>query len=163
MNLANIYWIDCQWSRIVASGVQVKGNRGPSSGSPAGCQGIIYWYRCGAARRDLQSESCRGQTVWKSRYRFASDGNVGLDLYQASGRVGRRKEDRLARFGGLDHQLAHQRGTTFPHHGGTRFARNFFSTSGPCHRPSWIASLEIHYACDGRGSPLAMIVGRGGR
>ncbi|MDQ0000713.1 transposase [Pseudarthrobacter sulfonivorans] len=66
--------------------------------------------------------------------------------------------------GGLDHQPTHQQGTNLPRTtGGNPESQELFAEP-PDHaigRSKGGLSTKIHHACDGKGRPLAMILGPG--
>ncbi|WP_373875839.1 IS5 family transposase [Arthrobacter mangrovi] len=128
-------------------------------------EGIVYRYRCGIAWRDLPPAFGPWQTVWKRHRRFSRDGTwdrihtVLLAEADASG--------------GIDWTVsvdstinrAHQHATNLPRATGGR--RELQETV--CEEPDDHAvgrsrgglSTKIHHACDGKGRPLAFIIGPG--
>ncbi|MEV5051051.1 IS5 family transposase [Arthrobacter sp. LAR12-1-1.1] len=156
---------DEQWSRIEPLLPSSDGQRGrPFRGHRQVIEGIIYRYRCGIAWRDLPAEFGPWQTVWKRHRRFASDGTWDriharlLAEADATGQV-----DWAVSVDSTINR-AHQHGTNLPRStGGTPKYKKLFAepSDHAIGRSRGRLSTKIHHACDGKGRPLAMILGPG--
>uniref|UniRef100_UPI003592EEAD IS5 family transposase n=1 Tax=Arthrobacter oryzae TaxID=409290 RepID=UPI003592EEAD len=156
---------DDQWSRIEPLLPSSDGRRGrPFRGHRQVVEGIIYRYRCGVAWRDLPAEFGPWQTVWKRHRRFAADGT--WDRIHASLLAEADAAGQIDWTVSVDSTInrAHQHGTNLPRTtGGTPNYKKLFAEP-PDHaigRSRGGLSTKIHHACDGKGRPLAMIVGPG--
>ncbi|MBT2597893.1 IS5 family transposase [Arthrobacter sp. ISL-72] len=156
---------DSQWSRIEPLLPARNGRRGrPFRGHRQVVEGIIYRYRCGIAWRDLPSEFGPWHTVWKRHRRFASDGTWD--------RIHARLLAEADAAGQIDWTVsvdstinrAHQHGTNLPAPQGELPNYKKLFAEPPDHaigRSRGGLGTKIHHACDGKGRPLAMILGPG--
>lgn len=156
---------DDQWSLIEPLLPSSDGRRGrPFRGHRQVMEGIIYRYRCGIAWRDLPAEFGPWQTVWKRRRPTPP---MGRGTGSTAGFLPTLTP--LARSTG---QFRWTRPLTEP----TSTGRTFPAPQGelpnykklfeepPDHaigRSRGGLGTKIHHACDGKGRPLAMILGPG--
>ncbi len=156
---------DEQWSRIERLLPSSDGRRGrPIPGHRQVVEGIIYRYRCGIAWRDLPSESGPWQAAWKRHRRFASDGTWDpihgqlLAEADAAGRI-----DWTVSVDSTINQGPPTRDEPSPPQGALPNYQKLFAepTDHATGRSRGGLGTKIHYACDGKGRPLAMILGPG--
>ncbi|WP_441869230.1 IS5 family transposase [Pseudarthrobacter sp. TAF60_1] len=156
---------DDQWSRVEPLLPSSDGRRGrPFRGHRQVVEGIIYRYRCGIAWRDLPAEFGPWQTVWKRHRRFASDGT--WDRIHARLLAEANSAGQIDWTVSVDSTInrAHQHGTNLPRAtGGTPNYKKLFAepSDHAIGRSRGGLSTKIHHACDGKGRPLAMILGPG--
>ncbi|MFJ5979299.1 IS5 family transposase [Arthrobacter sp. KFRI-F3372] len=156
---------DEQWARVEPLLPSSDGQRGrPFRNNRQTVEGIAYRYRCGIAWRDLPEQFGPWQTVWKRHRRYAADGT--WDRIHAA-LLAQADAD-----GGIDWTVsvdstinrAHQHGTNLPRTtGGTANYKKLWiePEDHAVGRSRGGLSTKIHHACDGRGRPLAFILGPG--
>lgn len=111
-----------------ASGAQARGAPGPPlQGPPAGCQGIIYRYRSGAAWRDLPSKSCPGKPSGSGTVVSLPTGRERGIGSIPSFRQSRMPQGRSTPFRRTRPSTGDEHGTTFPaRRGNSRITGNCF-------------------------------------
>ncbi|RWW94287.1 MULTISPECIES: IS5 family transposase [Paenarthrobacter] len=156
---------DDQWARVEPLLPSSDGQRGrPFRNHRQVVEGIAYRYRCGIAWRDLPEQFGPWQTVWKRHRRFAADGiwdrihSVLLTEADADGEI-----DWTVSVDSTINR-AHQHGTNLPRNTGGSANYKKLSAEPEDHavgRSRGGLSTKIHHACDGKGRPLAFIIGPG--
>ncbi|NKX55884.1 IS5 family transposase [Arthrobacter sp. E918] len=156
---------DEQWARIQPMLPSSDGQRGrPFRDHRQVVEGIVYRYRCGIAWRDLPAAFGPWQTVWKRHRRLSADGT--WDRIHAALLAEADAAGRIDWTVSVDSTInrAHQHAANLPR-----------ATGGPANyrklheEPSDHAvgrsrgglSTKIHHACDGKGRPLAFLIGPG--
>ncbi|XBH23188.1 IS5 family transposase [Jonesiaceae bacterium BS-20] len=164
---------DEQWERVEPLLPSNEGRKGRSFADGGRVvEGIIYRYRTGIPWRDLPSEFGPWQTVWKRHRRYAVDGTWDRVFAQI---LGETDGD-----GGFDWNVsidatinrAHQHGTNIPRPDQDAGALSNYKNLPICEvepaghgigRSRGGLSTKMHFAVNGNGRPLSIVVTGGQR
>ncbi|NVN00409.1 IS5 family transposase [Arthrobacter sp. SDTb3-6] len=128
-------------------------------------EGIAYRFRCGIAWQEMPGQFGMWQTVWKRHRRFAADGTWH--------RINQMLLAEAEATGGSEWTVSVDSTINRAHQHGTNLPR---STGDPSNeKKPWLVPVDhavarsrgglttkIHHACDGKGRPLAFILGQPG-
>nr|WP_187291308.1 IS5 family transposase [Cellulomonas flavigena] len=155
---------DAQWERIAPLMPLVRGRSRPFRDHRQVVEGIVHRYRCGIAWRDLPERFGPWQTVWKRHARFSRDGTWDRILTAVLADADAAGDIDWAVSIDSTINRAHQHATTLPRvTGGTDNHRNLRVEPGDhaIGRSRGGLSTKIHHAVDGKGRPLAVLLGPG--
>ncbi len=155
---------DADWARLeplLPSSAGVRGR--PIRDHRQVLEGIVFRYRTGCAWRDLPAEFGPSQTVWKRHHRFSRDGTWDRILTALQAQVDAAGD--LDWTVSVDSSISrvHQHGATAartPDRPGTAPAGAKTEPAGRgLGRSRGGLSTKTHLAVDGRGRPLAVLLG----